>query len=82
MTRPHHIRLGGQGGVMLCVELPDGRRVLQCGGVDVIRPEQAETLVKELRRVQPWLDGTGVTDNRDEFEKMARGVVIGPRREA
>jgi hypothetical protein len=29
MNSPHHIHLGGQAGVMLCVELPDGRRVLK-----------------------------------------------------
>jgi hypothetical protein len=81
MKTPHHIHLGGQAGVMLCVELPDGRRVLQAGGVDVIGPDQIDTLIEELQRVRPWAHKTNVIDNRDKSERMVRGVVIGPRRE-
>lgn len=83
MKPPHHIHLGGQAGVMLCVELPDGRRVLQAGGVDVIDAEQAQALVRELQRVIPWLDRTNVSRaTEDRWESQRGGVEIGPRREA
>jgi len=83
MKSPHHIHLGGQAGVMLCVELPDGRRVLQAGGVDVIDVEQAQALVSELQRVIPWMHRTNVSRaTQDRWERQKGGVEIGPRREA
>lgn len=75
--KPESLNLGVRGGLLVAVVRPDGAREVH-GHLEILDADTAPRVREWLAEVQPWLDGTGLTDNREEWERKRRGVVTKP----